>query len=74
MGVDRAFRQLGYRDPVGAKSGVPILFNRKLQKSKSVTTSNWAATKLSSSQLLYAANDAYSALLVWQELQKRAQG
>ncbi|RYD20759.1 MAG: 3'-5' exonuclease domain-containing protein 2 [Verrucomicrobiaceae bacterium] len=72
--LDRSFRQLGYRDPVGAKSGVAILFSRKLQKSKSVTTSNWAAKQLSAAQLLYAANDAYSALLVWQELQKRAQG
>lgn len=72
--LDRSFRQLGYRDPVGAKSAVAILFSRKLQKSKSVTTSNWSAKQLSSAQLLYAANDAYSALLVWQELQKRAQG
>lgn len=71
--LDRSFRQLGYRDPVGAKSAVAILFKRKLQKSKSVTTSNWSAKQLSSAQLLYAANDAYSALLVWQELQKRAQ-
>ncbi len=71
--LDRSFRQLGYRDPVGAKSAVAILFNRKLQKSKSVTTSNWSAKDLSPGQLLYAANDAYSALLVWQELQKRAQ-
>lgn len=72
--LDRSFRQLGYRDPVGAKSAIAILFNRKLQKSKSVTTSNWAAKELSLAQLLYAANDAYAALLVWQALQDRAQG
>lgn len=70
--LDRSFRQLGYRDPVGAKSAIAILFNRKLQKSKSVTTSNWAAQQLSTAQLLYAANDAYAALLVWQALQERA--
>lgn len=72
--LDRSFRQLGYRDPVGAKSAVAILFNRKLQKSKSVTTSNWAAKQLSDAQLLYAANDAYAALLVWHALQDRGQG
>lgn len=72
--LDRSFRQLGYRDPVGAKSAIAILFNRKLQKSKSVTTSNWAAKQLSDAQLLYAANDAYAALLVWHALQEREQG
>jgi len=62
--LDRAFKQLGYRNAVGAKSAIAILFNRKLQKSKSVTTSNWAATRLSEAQLIYAANDAYAAILV----------
>jgi len=62
--LDRSFKKLGYRNAVGAKSAVAMLFNRRLLKSKSVTTSNWAARELSERQLLYAANDAYAAILV----------
>ena len=46
-----------------------MLFNRKLNKSKSVTTSNWAQRELSDRQLLYAANDAYAALQVYHALE-----
>ena len=69
--LDRTFRQLGYRNAVGAKSAVAMLFQRKLMKSKSVTTSNWAARELNERQLLYAANDAYAALKVFHALQNR---
>jgi ribonuclease D len=67
--LDRSFRQLGYRNAVGAKSAVAMLFNRKFLKSKSVTTSNWAMKQLTERQLLYAANDAYAALQVYHALQ-----
>lgn len=67
--LDRSFKQLGYRNAVGAKSAVAMLFNRKLSKSKSVTTSNWAARELTERQLLYAANDAYAAIRVYHALQ-----
>lgn len=63
--LDRSFRLLGYRNAVGAKSAIAMLFNQKLSKSKSVTTSNWAAKDLSDGQLVYAANDAYAALRVF---------
>ncbi len=66
--LDRSFRQLGYRNAVGAKSAIAMFFNRKLLKSKSVTTSNWAARELSERQLLYAANDAYAAIRVFHAL------
>lgn len=68
--LDRSFRQLGYRNPVGAKSAIAIYFNRKLQKSKSITTSNWSAKDLSDGQLIYAANDAYAAIQVFHALKK----
>jgi ribonuclease D len=45
-----------------------MLFNRKLLKSKSVTTSNWAEPHLTDRQLIYAANDAYAALMVHRAL------
>lgn len=66
--LDRSFRQLGYRNAVGAKSAIAMLFQRKLIKSKSVSTSNWAARELSERQLLYAANDAYAAIKVFHAL------
>ena len=59
---DRPFKQLGYRNAVGAKSAIAMLFNRKLQKSKSITTSNWAAKDLSDGQLIYAAIKVHHAL------------
>lgn len=71
--LDRSFRQLGYRNPIGAKSAVAIYFNRKLRKSKSITTSNWAAKELSEGQLIYAANDAYAAIKVFHALREAAE-
>lgn len=66
--LDRSFKQLGYRNPVGAKSAIAMLFERRLLKSKSVTTSNWGSPTLTEKQLIYAANDAYAALLVYHAL------
>jgi ribonuclease D len=68
--LDRSFKVMGYKNAVGAKSAIAMLFNRKLLKSKSVTTSNWALLKLSERQLVYAANDAYAALRVYHALQE----
>ncbi|MEO0017228.1 MAG: hypothetical protein RLZZ522_511 [Verrucomicrobiota bacterium] len=70
--IDRTFRKLGYRNTVGAKSAVAILFERRLLKSKSVTTSNWAARELTERQLCYAANDAYAAIRCYYALQESA--
>ena len=67
--LDRSFKKLGYRNAVGAKSAIAMLFDRKLLKSKSVTTSNWAARELTDRQLLYAANDAYAAIRVHHALE-----
>ena len=67
--LDRSFRQLGYRNAVGAKSAIAMLFQRKLIKSKAISTSNWAARELTERQLLYAANDAYAAIKVFHALQ-----
>lgn len=66
--LDRSFRQLGYQNAIGAKTAIAMLFRRRMVKSKSVTTSNWAARELTERQLLYAANDAYAALCVHQAM------
>lgn len=71
--LDRSFRKQGYRNAVGAKSAIAMFFNRKLLKSKSVTTSNWAAKNLTERQLLYAANDAYAAIKIFHALRAAPQ-
>lgn len=50
---------------MGAKRAVEKYFGQVLQKSKRVSTSNWAADHLNERQLKYAADDAQSALLVF---------
>jgi ribonuclease D len=74
MDLGRSFRQLGYRNTIGATSAVAMLFNRRLHKSKAITTSNWASRKLSERQLLYAANDAYAAIRVFHALREQENG
>jgi ribonuclease D len=53
---------------VGVKGAVAVLFKQRFQKSKKAATSNWANERLSESQLVYAANDAYAAYRVWEAL------
>jgi ribonuclease D len=61
-------RALRYKHALGAKAAVAIVLGQRLQKSKSVSTSNWASPALKPNQLLYAANDAYAALSVFRAL------
>lgn len=65
-------RALRYRQALGVKAAVAVVLGRRLTKSKSMTTSNWARASLLPAQLLYAANDAYAALMVYRALE--AQG
>ncbi len=64
------FRAAGFRAATGVRAAVAILFDRRFLKSKRQTTSNWARPTLDANQLLYAANDAYAALRVHDELQR----
>lgn len=66
-------RRLGYRQQVGLQTAAAVVLGQYLQKSKKVTTSNWATNPLSTSQVLYAANDAYASLRVYLELSRIAQ-
>jgi len=69
-GVDVSYmvRRLGFKQAVGLRAAVAIVLGRRLPKSKKVTTSNWAAPRLSPQQLQYAANDAHASLLVFEAL------
>jgi len=66
--LNTIFRAQGYRKEMGVKGAVAVLFNQRFQKSKKAATSNWANLRLSESQLIYAANDAYAAFRVWEAL------
>lgn len=66
--LNTIFRAQGYRKEMGVKGAVAVLFKQRFQKSKKAATSNWANERLTESQLIYAANDAYAAYRVWEAL------
>ena len=67
--LNTVFRARGYRKEMGVKGAVAVLFNRRFIKSKKAATSNWASVRLTEAQLIYAANDAYGAIRVFEALQ-----
>lgn len=71
LDLNASFRARGYRKDMGVKGAVAVLFNRRFIKSKKAATSNWAAPRLSEAQLVYAANDAWAALRVYQAMQQQ---
>ena len=66
--LNTIFRARGYRKDMGVKGAVAVLFNKRFLKSKKAATSNWANPQLTEAQLVYAANDAYAALRVFDAL------
>ena len=58
------------KNTLGAKTAVARFFGKKLQKSKKITTTNWAMTRLSEKQILYAADDAHVALKIYRHWRK----
>ena len=60
----------GERNTLGAKTAVARFFGQKLQKSKKITTTNWALPRLSEKQILYAADDAHVALKIYRHWRK----
>lgn len=68
LDLNNVFHARGYRKDMGVKGAVAVLFNRRFLKSKKAATSNWALPRLSESQQIYAANDAYAALRVYEAL------
>ncbi len=55
----------GERNTLGAKTAVARFFGQRLQKSKRITTTNWALPRLTDKQILYAADDAHVALRIY---------
>ncbi|MBU0602012.1 MAG: 3'-5' exonuclease domain-containing protein 2 [Gammaproteobacteria bacterium] len=73
LDLNNVYRKLGYNSSMGARAAVGLTLGRNFRKSKAVTTTNWAQPALTDSQLLYAANDAYAALRVFEALDLPAQ-
>ena len=65
LDLGEVLRGPGHRGTVGAKVAVAHFFGQKLQKSKKIGTSNWSNARLNERQLLYAANDAHVALMLY---------
>ena len=57
------------RNTLGAKTAVARFFGQRLQKSKKITTTNWALPRLTEKQILYAADDAHVALKIYRRWQ-----
>jgi ribonuclease D len=66
--LNTVFRERGYRKDMGVKGAVAVLFNRRYIKSKKAATSNWSNPRLTPAQLVYAANDAWAAIRVYDGL------
>ena len=68
LDLNTVFRERGYRKDMGVRGAVATLFNKRFIKSKKATTSNWANVRLTDAQIIYAGNDAYAALRVFEAM------
>jgi ribonuclease D len=66
LDLNTIFKAKGYTKELGVKSAIAVVFNQRFVKSKKATTSNWANKVLSEGQIIYAANDAWAALKVYE--------
>jgi len=66
--LDHIFRKRGHHDQIGVRRAIAEVLGQSFPKSKSITTSNWAAKELTPNQLRYAADDAYAALKIMEAL------
>ena len=69
LDLNHVFRERGYRKDMGVKGAVAVMFNQRFIKSKKAATSNWANPHLTEAQLIYAGNDAYAAMRVYDALE-----
>ncbi len=67
--LNSVFSMRGYQRELGVKNAVALVFGQRFSKSKKVTTTDWSRHELSAQQMLYAANDAYAALKVFEALE-----
>jgi ribonuclease D len=68
LDLNTVFREKGYIKELGVRAAVAVMFKRRFVKSRKATTSNWANRQLSESQIIYAANDAWAAIQIYESL------
>jgi ribonuclease D len=68
LDLNQVFSRQGYSKFMGVRAAVGAVLHQRFHKSKHTTTSNWSVAQLTPKQLLYAANDAYAALKVFEAL------
>ncbi len=56
--LEDIFKNLSSKNQIGAKKAASIILNKKLQKSKNISRSNWENEVLTSGQIKYASEDA----------------
>lgn len=69
--LNTVFSMQGYRREMGARAAVGLVFKQRFAKSRKITTTDWSQPELTQQQMLYAANDAYAALKVFEALNLR---
>lgn len=69
LDLDRVFKKIGYQGQIGVRGAIAVQFKQSFMKSKTTTMSDWSSEQLTDKQIIYAANDAYAALMVMQSLQ-----
>ena len=62
------FSMQGHQKEMGVRNAVAFMFKQRFVKSRKITTTDWSQHELSQPQRLYAANDAYAALKVFEAL------
>ncbi|WP_404397989.1 3'-5' exonuclease domain-containing protein 2 [Stutzerimonas chloritidismutans] len=65
LDLGSVLRYQGKKGQVGLRGAVAAVLDARIEKSRSVATSNWANPVLTEAQQAYAANDAYAALRVF---------
>ncbi|GAB1386321.1 3'-5' exonuclease [Melaminivora sp.] len=68
LDLDQVFARHGFGRNTGVRAAMALVLGQQLSKSKKASTSNWATTRLSPSQIHYAATDAHAPALLWQAL------
>ncbi len=66
--LNAVFSMRGYQKEMGVRNAVGLMFRQRFAKSKKITTTDWSQHELTAQQMLYAANDAYAALKVFEAL------
>jgi ribonuclease D len=68
LDLNTVFSMRGHQKEMGVRNAVGLVFKQRFAKSRKITTTDWSQRSLTSPQMLYAANDAYAALKVFEVL------